>query len=67
MFTIWPFSERARDPDKIKESGSLNDLMEESSLPALDYLSTSGGLYVREVNFDMIGISLLQKFSQYCN
>ena len=65
-----PLQRKFVDPgNEIKESGSLNDLMEQSSLPSLDQLTTSGVFYVREVNFDMIrgrtvlGISSLQKSS----
>lgn len=74
MFTLWPLTQRKFvDPgNEIKEYGSLNDLMEQSSLTVLDQLTTFGVFYVREVNFDMIqgtvlGIFPLQKPSQYCN
>ena len=61
------------DPDKkLGGPGSLDDLMEKGSLPALGQLSTSGVLCVREAHFGMIWgtvfeISLLQNLSLYCN
>ena len=61
------------DPDNKSEGpGSLDDLMEKSSLPALDQLPTSGVLCVREAHFGTIWgtlfeISLLQNLSLYCN
>lgn len=43
------------DPDKkLGGPGSLDDLMEKSSLPALGQLSTSGVLCVREAHFGVI-------------
>ena len=43
------------DPDsKLEGPGSLDDLMEKGSPPALDPLSTSGVLCVREACFGMI-------------
>ena len=43
------------DPDNKSEGpGSLDDLMEKSSLPALDQLPTSGVLCVREAHFGTI-------------